>query len=260
MIVSWRFKLDWLKKIQGKFLNAINFLKLVSISLGWQIALVSFVNLPINAQSRDLNISSDDIKDSPDIPDRVIQESPTLQRWLKEVPDLQEDIRHDPSFQSRLRLGFTAFPSTDDAAGINLGVEDIFIKQTGLTVSADYQSAFNGDRNAYGADLHYFILPLGGYINIAPLVGYRYVQSNDFNTDGIHLGLRLMLAFSRTGGGDISLSQSFISPGGSKEVGITSLSVGYAVIPNLRLSTDLEWQNSIEDHDNRAGINLEFLF
>jgi hypothetical protein len=157
-------------------------------------------------------------------------------------------------------LGFTTFPSTDNTGGINLGVEDIFIKRTGLTVSADYQSAFNGDRNSYGADLHYFVLPLGNYFNLAPIVGYRYVQSNDFNTDGLHLGFRLMLAFSRTGAGDISLSQSYISPGGSEEVGITSLSVGYAVTSKLRLSTDLEWQNSIEDHDSRAGINLELLF
>ncbi len=231
-------------------MNAINLLKLLSISFGWQIAFISLVNLPVIAQEANTNL---------DIPDRVIQESPTLQRWLKEVPDVREDIRHDPSFRTRLRLGFTVFPS-NDAAGINLGIEDIFIKRTGLTISTDYQSAFNGDRNAFGADLHYFLLPLGNYINIAPLVGYRYVQSNDFNTDGLHLGLRLMLAFSRTGAGDISLSQSFVSPGGSEEVGITSLSVGYAVISNLRLSTDLEWQNSIENKDSRAGINLELLF
>ena len=227
--------------------------------LGWQIVLLSVAN-SVNAQTTNLTRSTDDLKDRQDIPDRVLQESPTLQRWLKEVPDLLEDIRHDPSFRTRLRLGFTIFPSTDNTGGINLGVEDIFIKRTGLTISADYQSAFNGDRNAYGADLHYFVLPLGNYFNLAPLIGYRYVQSNDFNTDGLHLGLRLMLAFSRTGGGDISLSQSYISPGGSEEVGITSLSVGYAVTSKLRLSTDLEWQNSIEDHDSRAGINLEFLF
>lgn len=242
------------------FLNAIHFFKLLGISLGWQIVLVSVANPPVNAQTKELDRSIADVQKSRDIPDRVLQESPTLQRWLKEVPDLLEDIRHDPSFRSRLRLGFTTFPSTDNAGGINVGVEDIFIKQTGLTVSANYQAAFNGDRNAYGADLQYFVLPLGNYFNLAPLVGYRYVQSNDFNTDGLHLGLRLMLAFSRTGGGDISLSQSYISPGSSEEVGITSLSVGYAITSKLRLSTDLEWQNSIEDHDNRAGINLEFLF
>jgi hypothetical protein len=245
-------------------LNAINLnlLKLLGIILGWQIVLLSVAN-SVNAQTTDLNRATDDVEDrqnTQDIPERVLKESPTLQRWLKEVPDLWEDIRHDPSFRTRLRLGFTTFPSTDNTGGINLGVEDIFIKRTGLTISADYQSAFNGDRNAYGADLHYFVLPLGNYFNLAPLVGYRYVQSNDFNTDGLHLGLRLMLAFSRTGAGDISLSQSYISPGGSEEVGITSLSVGYAVTSKLRLSTDLEWQNSIEDHDSRAGINLEFLF
>ena len=234
-------------------MNAINFLKLL-ITLGWQIALVGIVNLQANADEERLNSG-----DRLDIPDRVIQESPTLQRWLKEVPDVLEDIRHDPSFRTRLRFGFITFPSTDDAAGINLGIEDIFINRTGLTISADYQSAFNGDRNAVGADLHYFLLPLGSYINVAPLLGYRYVQSNDFNTDGLHVGLRLMLAFSRTGAGDISLSQSFISPGGNEEVGITSLSFGYGVTSKLRLSTDLEWQNSIEDNDRRAGINLELL-
>ena len=248
------------KEIQGKFLKAIDFLKLISISLGWQIASVSFASPAINAQEANLDISPDDVQDIPDIPNHIIQESPTLQRWLKEVPDLLEDIRHDPSFRTRLRLGFTTFPSTNDATGINFGVEDIFIERTGLTLSADYQSAFNGDRNAFGTDLHYFLLPLGSYFNLAPLVGYRYVQSNDFNTDGLHLGLRLMLSFSRTGAADISLSQSYISPGGSEEVGITSLSVGYAVIPKLRLSTDWEWQNSPENTDRRAGINLEWLF
>lgn len=237
-------------------MNAINFFKLLLVNLGWQIALISIANLSASAGEID-NLS--DYGDRLDIPDRVIQESPTLQRWLKEVPDVLEDIRYDPSFRTRLRFGFTTFPSTDNAAGINLGIEDIFIAGTGLTVSADYQFAFNGNRNAVGADLHYFLLPLGNYINIAPLVGYRYVQSNDFNTDGLHVGLRLMLAFSRTGAGDISLSQSLISPGGNEEVGITSLTVGYGVTSKLRLSTDLEWQNSIEDNDSRAGVNLEFL-
>lgn len=237
-------------------MNAINF-KLF-VGCGWQIALVVFANLPAIAQT-DLNSPTEYIKDVPQIPDRVIEESPTLQRWLREVPDVLEDVRHDPSFRTRLRLGFT-IPSTDDAAGINLGIEDLFIERTGLTISADYQSAFNGDRNSVGADLHYFFLPLGSYLNFAPLVGYRYVQSDDFNTDGVHLGLRLMLAFSRTGAGDISLSQSYLAPGGSKEIGITALSVGYAVTSKLRLSTDLEWQNSRVDRDSRAGINLELLF
>ena len=207
----------------------------------------------------DENNSTDEETNSIDLPPEVIEDSPVLQEWLKEVPNVLEEIKHDPAFATRLRLGFTWFPSTDDATGLNLGVEDIFIGRTGLTLSADYQTAFNGDRNAVGADLHYFLFPLGKYINFAPQVGYRYVQSNDFFTDGVHVGGRLMLSFSRTGGGDISVSQSFISPGGSEEVGITSLSVGYAVTSHLRLSGDIERQNSLEDKDNRFGLNLEWL-
>ncbi len=194
-----------------------------------------------------------------DLAPKVIQESPVLQEWLEKVPNILEEIRHNPAFVTRFRVGFTTFPSTDDANGLNVGIEDIFIKRTGLTVSADYQTAFNGDRNAVGADLHYFVLPLGGYINFAPTIGYHYVQSNDFFTDGVRVGLRMILSFSRTGGGDISVSQSFISPGGDEEVGITSLSVGYAFTSHLRLSGDIERQNSIEDKDSRVGLNLEWL-
>ena len=207
-----------------------------------------------NAQTAD-NIEANDIDISPD----VIQDSPVLQEWLEEIPDVLEDIKYDPAFATRFRLGFTTFPSSDDASGLNFAIEDIFIKRTGLTVSADYQTAFNGDRNAVGADLHYFLFPLGSYVNFAPLVGYRYVQSNDFFTDGVHLGVRLMLSLSRTGSGNISVSQSFINPGVNEEVGITSFSVGYALTPLLRLSVDIERQNSIEDEDSRFGLNLEWL-
>ncbi len=206
------------------------------------------------------NNSADEKTNQIDIPSEVIEDSPVLQDWLKEVPNVLEEIKHDPAFATRFRLGFTWFSSTDDATGLNVGFEDIFIGRTGLTLSADYQTAFNGDRNAAGADLHYFLFPLGNYINFAPQVGYRYVQSNDFSTDGVHIGGRLMLSFSRNGGGDISVSQSFISPGGSEEVGITSLSIGYAATSYLRLSGDIEQQNSIEDEDNRFGLNLELVF
>lgn len=243
-------------------MKVISFFKLISISVGWQVALFNLANPSIKAQTADNEPekSPDAAIDKLDIPDQVIQESPTLQRWLKKEPNILEEIKHDPSFRTRLGLGFTTFSANDDAVGINIALKDLFIGNTGMTLSADYQSAFNGDRNAIGADLHYFLLPLGSYVNFTPLVGYRYIQTDDFNTDGIHLGLRLMLAFSRTGAGDISLSQSFISLGSNEEVGITSFSAGYGVLPRLRLSTDLEWQNSIADNDSRAGINLELLF
>lgn len=189
----------------------------------------------------------------------IIENSPVLQRWLHRVPNVLDDIRHDPSFRTRLRVGYSQFPSTDQAAGFNVGVEDVFIGRTGLTVSGDYQASFNGEREAVGADLRYYVLPLGSYVNVAPQVGYRYVETGDFSTDGVNVGVRLMLALSRTGAADISLTQSFVSPGSNQEVGITTLSLGYAVTRNLRLSTDIQKQNSIEEKDSRVGIVLEWM-
>ena len=230
-----------------------NWIKILSVMLSCQIVLGE--NLPLAAQEQEVLPNKLN-----NIPPEILDSSPVLQRWLQEIPNVLEDIRHDPSFRTRLRWGFSFFPSTDDAVGINLGVEDIFIGRTGLTISLDYQAAFNGDRSAIGSNLHYFLFPLGNYINFAPLVGYRYVQTNDFSTDGLNLGVRLMLALSRSGAADISLAQSFISPGDRDEVGITKFSVGYAITSHLRLSTDLERQNSRVEDDNRVGVNLEWLW
>ena len=230
-----------------------NWVKILSIILSCQIILGD--NIPLAAQEKDANPNQLN-----NIPPEILDSSPVLQRWLKKIPNVLEDIRHDPSFRTRLRWGFSLFPSADDAAGINLGVEDIFLGRTGLTLSLDYQAAFNGDRTTVGTNLHYFLFPLGNYVNFAPLVGYRYVQSNQFSSDGVNVGARLMLALSRSGAADISLAQSFVSPGNRDEVGITKLSVGYAITHHLRLSTDLEQQNSREEKDNRVGINLEWLW
>ena len=194
-----------------------------------------------------------------DLSTEIIENSPVLQRWLRQVPNVLEEIRNEPSFRTRLRLGYSQFPSTGQAAGFNVGVEDIFISRTGLTVSGDYQRSFNGDRESFGADLRYYVLPLGSYINVAPQVGYRNLTTGNFSTDGVNVGARLMLALSRTGAADASLTQSFVSPGSHDEVGITTLSFGYAVTRNLRVSTDIQKQNSREEKDSRVGIVLEWM-
>ncbi|HEY9651105.1 MAG TPA: hypothetical protein V6C95_10620 [Coleofasciculaceae cyanobacterium] len=107
--------------------------------------------------------------------------------------------------------------------------------------------------------MRYYILPLGSYVNLAPQVGYRYVETGSFSTDGVNVGARLMLVLSRTGAADVSLTQSFISPGSSEEVGMTTLSLGYALTRNLRLSTDIQKQNSREEKDSRVGVVLEWM-
>ena len=201
------------------------------------------------------NSAAQELELSPEI----IENSPVLQRWLQEVPNVLEEIRHEPSFRTRFRLGYSQFPSTGQAGGLSIGVEDVFISRSGFTVSGDYHTSFNGDREAYGVDLRYYLRPLGNYVNVAPLVGYRYVESNDYTTDGVNLGVKLQFVLSRTGAADVSLTQSFVSPGSEDEVGLTTLSVGYALTPELRLSTDIQKQNSTEEKDSRVGIVLEWM-
>ncbi|MEC4894400.1 MAG: hypothetical protein SAL07_14015 [Oscillatoria sp. PMC 1051.18] len=189
----------------------------------------------------------------------IIENSPVLQRWLEEIPNVLEDIENDPSFRTRVRFGYSQFPSTDEAGGFIVGVEDIFVGRTNLTISGDYQASFNGERESYGADLNYYLLPLGSYVNLAPVAGYRYIESENYSTDGVNIGAKLQLALSRTGAADIALSQTFVSPGSRDEVGITSVSVGYAVTRNLRVSADIEKQNSREEKDSRVGIVFEWM-
>jgi hypothetical protein len=250
-------------------MNHKQWLKSIATVLGWQFIVSASFNFPVNAQEQNQvpAIEKNPNQEKIDIDPKILQDSPVLQKWLEKIPNVDEDIRNDPSFRTRLRLGYSQFPSSKDVGGLNLGLEDLFLGRGGLTFSADYQTSFNGDREACtecnrvsaGGNLHYYVLPLGGYLNFAPVIGYRYLETGDFSTDGVNVGARVTLALSRNGGADLSLTQSFVSPGGNEEVGITALSVGVALNSTLRLSTDIEKQNSTQAKDSRVGIGLEFM-
>ena len=194
-----------------------------------------------------------------DLDPAVIEGSPTLQRWLEEVPDVADEIRHRPSFRTRLRVGYAQFPSTGQIGGALAAIEDVFVPGTGLAASVDYSRSWNGDRESYGGEARYYLLPLGGYFNLAPTVGYRSLSTPAYQTDGLDVGLRLVLVPSRGGGADLALSQRWVAPGSEGEVGITSLAIGYAVTRQLRLGTDFQRQNSRFGQDSRVGISLELL-
>ena len=194
-----------------------------------------------------------------DLKPEIIENSPVLQRWMRQVPNVLEDINRDPSFRTRLRLGYSFFPSTNNASGGNFGVEDLFISKSGFTISGDYQTAFDREREAYGVDLRYYVRPLGSYINFAPTLGYRHIETGGYATDGVNVGAKVLLVLSRGGAADIALTQSWISLGTDDEVGLTTLSFGYAVTRDLRLSTDLQKQNSRQAKDSRVGIILEWM-
>lgn len=194
-----------------------------------------------------------------DLDPTVIQQSPVLQRWQKQVPDIAHEIKHDPSFRSRFRVGYSQFPSSNQAAGLNIGVEDLRIDRSRLALSADYQTSFNGNRRSWGADIHYYVRPLGSYINIAPVVGYRQLETGGTTIQGANLGVKALFVLSRGGGADISLTQTWVSPFSAEETGMTTLSIGYALTHNLRVSTDLQKQNSPIRKDSRIGISLEWM-
>jgi hypothetical protein len=194
-----------------------------------------------------------------DLDPQILENSSVLQRWTEEIPDLLSEIRNDPSFRTRVRVGYSHFSSSDQTGGIYLGVEDVFWAKTHLTVSADYQG-LNETRESYGSELRYYVLPLGSSVNVSPVVGYRWLESEQNSIDGVNLGLRLQLQLSRTGAADIAITQSWVNPASeTEEVGMTTLTFGYALTHHLRLSTDIQRQSAPQHKDSRVGIGLEWM-
>jgi hypothetical protein len=96
-----------------------------------------------------------------DIDPEVIRNSPVLQRWLKEIPDVAADIQNDPSFRPRLRVGYDQYPASNGASGWQASVNDVLIGRSGVALNAHYQYRPDGSLQSYGADANYYVLPLG---------------------------------------------------------------------------------------------------
>lgn len=194
-----------------------------------------------------------------DLPLEIRENSPVLERWTEEIPNLKREIKREPRFSSRVRLGYAQFPSPDDVQGWLLGIEDLGIKKSPLTFSADYQDSVSGDYTTIGARLQYYLLPLGSYVNLAPVLGYRYLQIGEYSNNGVNVGAKLVLSLSATGAADIFVTQNFVFSGNGDQVGITTISFGYAITSKIRLSTDLEQLNSRVIKDSRFAVILEIV-
>jgi hypothetical protein len=217
--------------------------------------------IPSAASSPDITAQTvEHLGEDLDLDPALLEESPVLQRWLDEVPDVRSDIRTDPSFRTRLRLSYVNFPDADAASGLLVGIEDVFVGRTGFTLSADYQTAFAADQESYGADVRYYLLPLGGYVNVAPVLGYRSIQQADDRTDGANVGIRLLLVPSRTGAADLAFTQTWVAPGTEETVSLSTFSAAYAVTRRLRLATEVQVQHQSDETDSRVGIGVEWMF
>ncbi|MEA5569732.1 hypothetical protein [Calothrix sp. UHCC 0171] len=242
--------------VDNLWVKVISLKKLSQTPLWILLGLISSFCLTLNpAWCQTPSTAAEDLDLSPE----VIKNSPVLQRWQRRIPNILDEIRNDPSFPTRLRFGYSHISTNGQGGGVNLGVEDIFIGNSRLTVSGDYHTAFSGNHNSYGVNFNYYLRPLGSYVNIAPVIGYRHLEVEQYSTSGVNLGAKLLLVLSRGGGADISLTQSWIAPGTSSEAGLTSLSVGYAVTRKLRISTNIEKQNTKASQDSRLGLFLEWI-
>jgi hypothetical protein len=225
--------------------------------LGWGQALPSIAS-PQPTQSG-ANLVAQSNNNQIDISPEIINGSPVLQKWLKGIPDVMNDIKTEPSFRTRLKFGYSQYPSANQAGGFHLAVDDVWFGRGGFSASANYNSSSSGNRTAYGADAQYYLLPLGNYLNVTPLVGFRHLQTDKYNRDGLNLGVKVMIAAARGGGADVALSQSWVGFGSPTETGLTTLSVGYALTEHLRLSTDIQQQNAKENYDSRVGFGVEWM-
>lgn len=193
-----------------------------------------------------------------DIDPQILQNSPTLRQWVQEVPNVLEEIESEPSFKTRLRVSYAEFSESVNRGGISVGIEDLFLGQTGLTIGGSYATTFR-DRQGGGVHLNYYLLPLGSYVNIAPIIGYHSLVNGSYHTDGANVGAKMILALSRNGAADISISQSFVSPGTADEAGLFAVEVGYALTPHLRLAADFQQQNSPASKSSGFSLGWEWL-
>jgi hypothetical protein len=192
-----------------------------------------------------------------DIDPEIIKDSPVLQRWLKQIPDVGAEIQNDPSFRPRVRVGYSQYPANSQAGGWDASVKEVLLDRSGIALNADYHG--RGNRSSYGVEANYYVFPLGGYFNLAPVVGYRKIDTDAYQRDGVNVGAKLILVPARGGGGDIALQQTWLKLGTAEEVGISSISTGYALTNQLRLSGEIQWQNSREIQESRVGIGLEWM-
>lgn len=196
-----------------------------------------------------------------DLPPETFENSPVLQRWAQSgVPDVLQSIRDEPSFQTRFRLGYAQFPSNHHQGGISVGIEDLFFQKAfPLTLSAEGQTTFAGDRTAVATRTNYYLLPLGNRFNIAPTVGYQTFSGEDYEREGLEVGAKLQLNLSRSGASTISLSQQFVNIATPEEMGVTTLNAAYALTRHWRVATEFQKHNSTAAKESKVGFFLEWM-
>lgn len=190
-----------------------------------------------------------------DVDRQIMESSPVLRRWLMNPPDLLQDIYDAPNFATKIQLGLV---SRDNSLGLDVGIQDVFVGNSPVTLSGSYQTLFPSAESSYELQGRYYLFPLGSYFNVAPQIGYRQVRTiTNRSIEGVEVGLQGILVLSPRSA-DLRLSHGFTNIGTDSELSVTALSASYALTRQLWLNSKIEWRRSSLQSDSRVGIQLEF--
>ncbi len=180
----------------------------------------------------------------------AFENSPLLQRWQENPPNILDEIRNTPALPPRLRVGVASNREW------SVGVEDLTLYDR-LILRGHYRAAFDEQSDEeYGADLAYYLLPRGSYFNIAPQVGFRHLDLGDRINDGVNVGLLGTIALA-PGAADLAISYSLLDPFASDEATLGSVTAAYHLTRRLRVASQVNWRHTIAKDDIAVGMFME---
>ncbi len=218
---------------------------------------MALVHGPVAAQTlkADLTTQSNRALDLK-IDQKLIQSSPVLRRWLAQPPDVLQEIDQTPAFPTRLQLTLFTIPSRGGDTEWSAAFQDIFLAQSSVSVSTEYSQSTRTENRQWGTQARVYLLPLGSHLNIAPVMGYRTLIVDGWSFQGPEIGTRFVIASPQAA--DISFTQSFTLDEVTT-VGRSQLAMGYALSPSIRISAQVQWQNSPIRWDTAYGFSLELV-
>lgn len=179
----------------------------------------------------------------------LVEQSPVLQRWLSQPPDVLSLIRDTPAVPMRLRLG-----AVGSGSG-GIGLEDLSLG-TRLTLSSDYRWQTDATYD-YGLHLRYYLWPRGERFNLAPEVGFRDLNSPLGSSSGLAIGLGGTISLA-PGAADLSLNYRVLNIASGRETSFASATAAYSLSSSLRLAAQYSWINAPWRRDHRVGMFVEW--
>lgn len=180
----------------------------------------------------------------------LVEQSPVLQRWLANPPNVLNLIRETPVLPLRLRLGAVGADSG------SVGLEDIALGSR-LTLSGDYRWQTDATTD-YGLHLRYYLRPRGRRFNLAPEIGFRDLSSPLGSSSGVAVGLGSTISLA-PGTADLSLSYRILNITRDRETTFASATAAYSLSRSVRLAAHYSWINSPWERDQRLGLFLEWI-